>query len=120
MEEGWSNWLVGFLFGMALAVGFGVFGTFALLAGIGVLVAGALSSRSATLASGAFVGGGVTWAGLLLLNAGRCSSTVATLGRCEGPDLTPFAIQAAVAIGIGLALGGVSLWRSRAAGRSQT
>lgn len=118
MDEGWSNWFIGLLFGMAVAVGFGVFGTFLLLAGLGLVIAGALSSRSAALASGAFIGGGLTWASLLALNASRCSSAAEALSYCEGPDLTPFVIQAAVAIGIGLGLAGLSIARRRNASRA--
>ncbi|HET8587864.1 MAG TPA: hypothetical protein VFM74_08340 [Candidatus Limnocylindria bacterium] len=111
MEERWSSWFLGCLFGVGLAIGFGVFGTTLLLAGIGVLIAGALSSRSAALASGGFVGAGTTYAGLLWLNASACSGTVRALGRCESPDLTQYVIQAFVAVAVGLVLGGWSLLR---------
>jgi hypothetical protein len=113
VEERWSSWVIGFVFGIGLAIGFGVFGTFLLFAGIGILIAGALSSRSAALASGAFIGAGVTWATLLWLNASQCSGADAALGRCEGPDLTPYVIEAAPAVAIGLGLAAWALARRR-------
>jgi hypothetical protein len=115
VAERWSSWFTGFVFGLGLAIGFGVFGTFLLLAGIGILIAGAVSSRSVALASGAFVGGGVAYAGLLWMGASRCSGMDQQLGRCEGPDLSPYVIQAAIAVTIGLVLGGWALLRRRGA-----
>lgn len=114
VEESWSSWFTGFVFGIGLAIGFGVFGTTLLFAGVAILIAGALSSRSAALASGAFIGAGAAWATLLWLNASRCSGVDQALGRCEGPDLTPYLVEAAAAAAIGLGLGAWALVRRRA------
>jgi hypothetical protein len=74
VNESWSRWITGLVFGAALAVLFSAAGLFVVIAGTGMLLARSVNSRSLALLSGGLVGLGGSWTGLLIVAEARCDA----------------------------------------------
>ncbi len=113
MHEHWSLWLIGLGFGALIALAFLVFGVPFLALALAMLAVGVLGTRSFGLLSGALVGAGATYVGLLIRVDLECEAFDRGVNQsCQAPDSTPYLLQGIVVALAGLLVGAVAMWRA--------